>query len=171
MSKQDRNKILLIIAIILLTANLGLLVFNYVKKPITKECLKKERMYMKGKHSFDDKIATELNLNAEQIEHYKTIKEAHFKNIRTLRDSIRQCKYNIHQELMKQEPNLDYINQLSDSIGALNAQFEKRNYKHFYDLQQNLTLEQKEKFKLILKDLPYHKSGHKHKYKKQHGTQ
>lgn len=168
MNKQDRNKILLIIAIVLLTANLTLLVLNYVKKPLTKDCIKKERMYNKGKHSFQDKIATELNLNELQIKNYQQLKESHFQKINILRDSIRKNKRNIHMELMKQEPNLEYIHQLSDTIGKLNAEFEKLNYAHFYQLQKQLTSEQKEKFKLILKDLPHGKKGYRHKHKMQH---
>lgn len=171
MSKQDRNKILLIIAIILLTANLVLLIFNYVKKPITKECIKKERMHKNNKHSFQDKIASELNLNVEQINSYKELKEVHFKEIHALRDSIRKSKRKIHKELMKQEPSLEYIILLSDSIGKLNAEFERLNYTHFYELQQQLSNEQKEKFKVILKDLPHGKKGNRYKYKMRHQDQ
>lgn len=165
MNKQDRNKILLIVAIVLLSANLALLVFNYIKKPITKECIKQERMKKKGKHSFQDKIAKELHLNAEQIELYKKQKEVHFQEINVLRDSIRKNKRKIHKELIKQEPNIEYINQLSDSIGKLNAEFEKKNYNHFYELQKGLTAEQKQKFKIILKDLPHSKKGYRNKMK------
>ncbi len=165
MDAQKRNKILLIVAIVLLLANLSMLTLNWIKKPICKEDFRKERMHKMGHSNFSDKISSELNLTPEQHKKYKELKTIHFQYIHTVRDSIQKNKNLIHEELMKQEPNIDYINQLSDSIGVLNAEFEKLNYNHFFELKKQLTPEQQDKFKLLIKKLPHGKDAHKKRYK------
>jgi len=162
MNTQKRNKFLLGLAIVLLSGNLVMLTIVILKPKTKVETAKKE--YYKNhrkKFDFEKRMATELDLSNQQLKQYHKSKKVHMERLKSTRDSIRFKKRLIHNELMKKEPNLNYINKLSDSIGFLNAEFEKLNYLHFYTLKKELTPEQLEKFNLLLNKLPEGKEPHR----------
>lgn len=160
MNKIITNRVLLLIAIILLSSNLIILSFIWFKSTTTIEQPAKEIINRPGRNNFEHRIASELNLSSEQFDRYHELKKVHMVRIRSLRDSIKQNKWLIHQELMSKNPDINYINQLSDSIGQLNAEFEKINYSHFYKLRKGLNEEQLVKYKNMLDKLPYGKRNH-----------
>jgi len=149
------NRLLLLITILLLSGNLVMLSFIWLKKPILNEQPIKENINRPSRNNFEHRIANELQLSPKQIDTYHVLKEAYMIKIRNLLDSIKQNKWLIHQELMKESPNINFINQISDSIGQLNAEFEKINYYHLFKLREGLNEEQLEKYENLLKQLPY----------------
>jgi hypothetical protein len=164
MNKMDaikRNRILMWVAIILLSGNIAMVSAILINgKSKYKNNYKSER-YRDGKRGeFESRMANELKLDANQIEKYKELKKAHKLKMIPLQDSIKKTKWMIHQEILKEEVDRNYINQLSDSIGQLNAQFEKLNYNHFLELKEQLREDQLGDFKKFMECLPYGKESY-----------
>lgn len=153
MGKQERNRLLLIIALVLLGANLIMLSADYFKSKTVHKRIKTEQFQKKNKPNFEERIKSELGLSDDQLKKYIELKSEHMQKINVVMDSIRNCKWLIHNELGKKDPNINFINQLSDSIGKLNAEFEKMNYQHFYKLSEELTPDQFENYKKLLDNL------------------
>ncbi len=141
------------VAIVLLSGNLFILSLMWFKAPINNLQPTKEMQNPLNRHKFEHRIADELQLSPQQIEQYRELRVLHRGRIRALRDSIRQKKWLIHQELAKDKTDMGYINELSDSIGQLNAKFEKLNYKHFFELKNELNNDQLDRFNILLEQL------------------
>ncbi len=170
MDIYKQNKLLIWIIAILLIGNIATVSSIWIiqstqasKKVFTKRLIK-ERPTRNSRNYF----IKELNLSEDQAAKYKEFKSVHFKSMHSLRDSIHQYKQSINDELFKSNPNKGYINELADSIGKLNAKFEKANYKHFLGIKSILTPEQHEKFKILINEAsckPTKKRQHRHRNK------
>lgn len=171
MDTIKRNRILLWVAIILLLSNLAILILIWLKPPAINENIKSEKKYeSRTKKSFEQRIATELNLNQQQINEYHELKKTHFFQMRIIKDSINHNKTLIHKELNKNIPDINYIYKLSDSIGMLNAEFEKLNYLHFYELKEKLSEDQLVSFKKLMENLQHGQDSHRKRYKHRNKT-
>lgn len=161
-----RNKILFWTALVLLITNLGIIgtvwyqSINYKKN---KQFDHRDRRSERNKGNF---LVEELDLNKEQIKLFKDSKLKHYSNIQVITDSIHSYKRKIHEELFKTNPDTLYIHQLADTIGHLNAQFEKLNYAHFLELKEFLNNEQLLKLKKIMNDKTFTGDRHNHHYRK-----
>jgi len=161
MEKAKRNQILLWVAIILLSVNLAMVTAIWIKGKSNFKNKERSEHFKDGNlDNFENRMAMELNLNASQIEKIHELKKNHWKKMQPLRDSIQQKKWLIHQELMSKLPDTNYINLLSDTIGQLNADFEKLNYNHLYLLKEQLNEEQLASFKKVIECLPYGQDRH-----------
>lgn len=162
MDAIKRNRILMWVAIILLSGNIAMVSAILINGKSKSNNNYKSERYRDGKRGdFELRMANELKLDANQIEKYKELKKAHKLKMIPLQDSIKKTKWMIHQELMKENVDRNYINQLSDSIGLLNAEFEKLNYNHFLELKEQLKAEQLGNFKEFMECLPYGRDPHK----------
>lgn len=164
-----QNKFLKIAVIILLLANLGTVATVWLTKPTPlkqKRKLTKEKTCKQNDSKKRHYIIEKLDLSDEQIDIYKKSKREHFKRMQLLKDSIHLKKELIHEEMFKQTPDTLLIKQLSDSIGQLNAKFEKHNYQHFLEIKNILDDNQRDKFKLLIKDA----SSKKHRHYKRKGN-
>ncbi len=160
MNGAKSNRFLLWMAILLLSGNLIILSLMWFKEPINNVHHPiKEMINRQNRNNFECRFADELKLNPQQTAKYHKLMKQHMASMKVLRDSIRQKKWLIHQELVKENSDINYINELSDSIGQLNAEFEKLNYSHFFELKNELSNEQLDKFRVLLEKLPY---GHRH---------
>lgn len=161
MDAIKRNRLLMWVAIILLSGNIAMISVIWIHSQSKSRNYNRTERFRDDKHKeFDLRMAKELKLNDNQIEKYKELKKAHKLKMIPLQDSIKKTKWMIHQELMKENANRAYINQLSDSIGLLNAQFEKLNYNHLFELKEQLTDEQLGNFKNFIECLPYGKESY-----------
>lgn len=164
---MKRNQIILSLAIVLLVLNLVGITAFYLKKPTKIYRHKRTERSVEERHQkFESRMAKKLNLNAEQLEEFRNLKQQHMLKIQPLKDSIRQHKWLIHQELFNELPDTLYINALSDSIGKMNAAFEKLNYAHFIQLKKILNQDQLDSFKQVLDDLPYKQNRHHERSKR-----
>lgn len=171
MESIKRNRILLWVAIILLFSNLAILSLIWLKPTVVKNDIRSERKYnFRNKQNFEERIANELNLNEQQIKEYRDLKRNHFSLMRNIKDSINRNKTLIHKELNKNNPDINYINRLSDSIGLLNAEFEKLNYNHIYALKETLSEEQLANFKKLMENLHQGQDSHRKQHKNRFGT-
>lgn len=153
MEIKKQNRLLLITVIILLIANVGTITAIWINKTSTqkeKRIIRKKDNCDKQQFKKKNMFFEELNLSEEQTIKAKTIREEHFRKTRLLKDSIRNQKQQINNEIFKPTPDTIFIMNLSDSIGKLNAEFEKLNYKHFMDLNEIFDPEQRETFKQLM---------------------
>jgi len=144
-----KNKLLLWATIILLAINLGTLSTIWIAS------------YGNERHGENNKfrksrmdkgiLVKELNLSDTQVLFYQNAKKIHFAEIRQLRDKIENYHRLIHEELFRENPDTLRMNSFADSIGILNAQFEKANLIHFINIKRQLSPEQCEKFQGIMK--------------------
>lgn len=156
MNTIKQNKLLIIIVILLLAVNVGTIstIWLSKSKQTNERTYKKKfiKSKYKHKHKSHNYFVEELNLSEEQKGFYIKLKKEHFSEMHTLRDSIRLCKKSINKELFNVNPDKAYINELADSIGKMNARFERANYKHFLEIKSILSDEQLEKFKHLIDD-------------------
>lgn len=152
METIKQNKILKITVIILLLVNLTTLATIWIKtnRLPTSQVNKIEKNKNKRNRPI---LIDELDLSEKQQDFYNAERNKHKVKTHLLRDMIRTNKSMIHTELFKENPDSLYIESLSDSIGKLNAQFERLNYMHFLKIQTILDPEQKVHFEELFKQM------------------
>lgn len=162
-----RNKILIWVTVFLLVGNVGLvasiLIKNRTQAP--KKIIQKKYNSEKGSR-FGDFLAEELQLNNSQYETYIISRKAHFESQNMLRNAIHIQKQSIHDELFKSNPDTLYIMELADSIGKLNAAFEKSNYYYFLSLKDFLNKDQTDRLQEIMNHQSFTGKRHKHRHGK-----
>lgn len=162
-----RNKILIWVGALLLMSNLALVTSIIIKnksiieRPFQREYWKNHRNKQRG-----DFLANQLHLSGDQLKKYNTAKDIHKDNQQQLRNQILDYKRQIHQELFKNNPDTQHINELADSIGHLNAAFEKSNYSFFLDIKQLLTSTQADRLQEIMNHRNF--TGHPQKGQQHH---
>ncbi len=162
---MKRNRILLWITIGLLILNLAAMSFFWIRKPVRIGPRNEGRNNPEMRpQNFEHRMARHLNLDQAQIEEYHALMIDHMKKIDSIHESIKQKKWQIHQQLLSAEPDSNYINILVDSIGNLSATFEKLNYDHFIQLKGILNDNQLDNFKKLINGLPYHDDEHPHRH-------
>lgn len=111
------------------------------------------------------KLFDQLNLSEEQSQQIKKLRNEHFTQMRVIKDSIYNAKEKIHHQIFSENPNIQYINQLSDSIGILNAEFEKLNNIHFLKVKTYLDIEQQQKLGKLIEDASFGENARKHQHR------
>lgn len=150
MNIQNKNKLLVITVLILLIANIGTFSTILIHKNKLDKRSEKRNEFQKRNKNKKNMFLTELNLNNEQKAFFKQERKQHFIKSNQIREQINQQKQAINNEIFKTDPDIKHISLLSDSIGKLNAEFEKENYHHFLRLKQTLEPDQTERFKQIV---------------------
>jgi Spy/CpxP family protein refolding chaperone len=143
-----KNKLLLWSVIVLVVINLGTL-STFWLATFGEERTKENSRYRKN--PMDKGILfRELNLNDEQVLFYQNEKDKHFAKIHQIRDEMDFYHRLIHEELFSENPDTLRMNNFADSIGILNARFEKANLNHFTNLKKQLNPEQCRRFQNIM---------------------
>ncbi len=97
-------------------------------------------------------IKQELDLNEEQVKKF----EAHFRKIRgemePIFDSLRAKRTKLMNELSVEQPNMDKVNTLSEEIGSLQTELQKKAIMHMLEEKSFLTPEQQKKFFTFFKE-------------------
>lgn len=157
MDIQNKNKILIIAVLILLTANISTFSIILINKNKLDKSHQVDTNSKKKKKKKNNMFFNDLNLTKEQKTFFEEERSNHFVKSKEIRSQIKKQKREIHNEVFKSNPNIEHISFLSDSIGNLNAEFEKENYNHFIRLNQVLEPDQKEKFKQIVNKASFRK--------------
>jgi len=97
-------------------------------------------------------IRHELNLNEKQAKEFESQAKRFREEIDPIRDSLEAKKSNLMNEIMSENPNQDKLSQLSEEIGALHTELEKRTSVHLLEGKSLLTPEQQKKFFSLFKE-------------------
>ncbi|MFA6403895.1 MAG: hypothetical protein WCX31_20035 [Salinivirgaceae bacterium] len=160
-----KNKLLLWAVIVLVAINLGTLSTFWITS-FGNERNKENSNYRKNRM---DKgiLVKELNLHDEQVLFYQNERKIHFVKIHLLRDEIDKYQRLIREELFSYNPDTSRMNNYADSIGILNARFEKANLIHFTNIKKQLTPEQCKRFQNLMdKNLKRPERGEQRHYHK-----
>lgn len=149
MSTVTNNRLLSVIILLLLTANIATLGYLWMHRPGNAQ---QPPMAPPGGQVFEF-ITQELQLDSAQQKQYKSLREEHQVGQRPLQDSIRKAKDDFF-ELLKQ-PNLTdtEIQQQSSKVSAAEQQLELFTFKHFQKLRAICTAPQQKKFDEIIQDV------------------
>ena len=96
------------------------------------------------------KIVTELELTEVQKELFKQHREDMKKETEAHRDKVKKLAESMKEEMAKDEPSQLVIHQTIRQINALNTDMQIKRVDSLLKLRQNLTPEQRQKFKKML---------------------
>ena len=145
LSKQKLTNILIIILIII---NIGSLSFIWYKE-VHRPPLPPSPQNPPNRENVNRFLDKELNLNEEQEQKFKELRKEHFENTRKFDDKIAGYKREILSESFKQNPDIQKIKALTDSIGSLQEAYELFLSEHFQKLASLCKPGQREKLKDI----------------------
>lgn len=141
---RNNNKILTIAVVLLLITNIGLIAFMMTGKG------RKAGEKRPGNREPFEMMVKELGMTEQQQKDYRQMKEAHFKNVRPLFDSIRAAKTAFYA-LIKEAPVSDSVlNTYASSISAKQSALEKVTFEHFRQVRNIFTPEQQPKYDSFL---------------------
>ncbi|HCC30909.1 MAG TPA: hypothetical protein DEQ03_12815 [Marinilabiliales bacterium] len=150
MDLAKKYRVLIWVSLLLLVVNLVTLATIWFRPPIppaiTEPVRESRAKFQRGA------LVKELQLNTEQAEFYQTSRKKHFKEMRKLKHEIGRTKILIHEEIFSENPDTTKINQWIDSIGVLNIQFERNNYRHFLQPKTHLDEKQIDRFKQLMRE-------------------
>lgn len=141
MNTQPNNKRLLIIIGILLLANLVLVSFLILNKPVAKRPMRGDRKAM-----ITSFLQKEIGFNQQQLQQYDSLNEHHRTKIKAMFDEARSDKENEFKQLA--------INNFSDSsiintaaiFAGKQKEIEIVMFKHFKEIRTLCTPQQQPKF-------------------------
>ena len=141
---MKNNKILTIAVVLLLLTNIALVAFM-----LTEKKGKTEGKRQGGREPFE-LMVKELGMTDQQQKDYKGLKEAHFKNVRPLFDSIRAAKTAFYNLIKNGEVSDSVLNAHTANISARQAALEKLTFAHFREVRNIFTAEQQPKYDSFL---------------------
>ncbi len=107
------------------------------------------------------KIVAELELTEAQQDLFKQHREDMKKETEAHRDKVKKLAEAMKEEMAKDQPSSAVIHRTIQQINALNADMQIKRVDSLLELRQNLTPEQREKFKKMLE----HRSTMNPRYK------
>jgi periplasmic protein CpxP/Spy len=142
MKAITKNKWFLALLGFLLLANIALLLsfFVFGEKHGDKPDARETRSYM----------ARELNLNAEQEKSFKASKEAFFKEMEPLWESIRLAKDSLFRQVNNASITQEQIDDYTQRIAEMNRESDAKVFRHFQDLRKYCTPDQLVKFDTLV---------------------
>ena len=144
LSKQKFTNILIIVLVIINIGSLSFIwfrEFDHPKLPPPPNPPNRENV-----NRF---LNRELDLSAGQEKKFDEIRKEHFETTRKFENNMARYRKEILSESFNQNPDMQKINALSDSIGAAQKGYEMFLSEHFQKLSSICTPEQKEKLKDI----------------------
>lgn len=149
MSIFTNNRLLSVITLLLLTANIATLGYLWMNRPGN---VSMPPMPPRGGQVFEF-VTKELQLDSAQQLAYKKLRDEHQAGQRPLQDSIRKAKDDFF-ELLKQPSIADTeMQQQSSKVAAAEQQLELFTFKHFQKLRALCTAAQQKKFDEIIQDV------------------
>ena len=138
------NKILTIAVVLLLLTNIALIAFM-----LTEKKGKSGGKRSGGREPFE-LMVKELDMTDQQQKDYKGLKEAHFKKVRPLFDSIRAAKTTFYSLIKNGQVSDSVLNAHTANITAKQAVLEKITFAHFREARNIFTAEQQPKYDSFL---------------------
>jgi Spy/CpxP family protein refolding chaperone len=126
MKKLAQNRVLVLLVIILLLANIAFLVFRFG--------FKKDQSNGSGR-PVKDFVQKELGLTKQQAEKFQALRDEHKKDIRPVLDDMKKLKDSLYDLLSMPVVNDSAVQQLTKEIGEKQALFEKKVFHHFQDVR------------------------------------
>jgi Spy/CpxP family protein refolding chaperone len=145
--KNTTNKFLLAAVILLLIANIVLVAFmiwGNDKKPAARSG---------GRGGPFDKLVKEMGMSDQQQKQYQSLREAHFKNVRPLFDSMRLKRQALFNLLNEEPLNDSLVNSLTAYIAEKQIQADKLTLMHFRQVRLLLNQDQQQKFDAFIQKM------------------
>ena len=137
------NRILIVVTIALVLVNLVMAYFLWNNKRGRGH--ERERKQERG-----DWMVKELNLDDNQKEEHKKIRDAHFNSMKPVFDSITQARRNLYSQINAGEVNDSVITVYSEQIGNYHAQVTRLTFDHFRQMRSILRPEQQQKLDTLM---------------------
>jgi hypothetical protein len=137
--KSSVNKILAVAVVLLLLVNIALLIFIWKGKE------KQEPKRQPGNGPFEAMVK-ELNMDEQQKNEYKKLRDAHFATVRPLFDSIRQIRSSFFRMVKDSTANEDSLTLYSKRIAEKQAIVDKLTFEHFKKVRTLFSGDQQAKF-------------------------
>ncbi len=113
-------------------------------------------------------MAKELNLNPEQMEQMRVLREAYFQQVTPVRENLGQWYHTMMQELGGASPNRQRLDSMAAVIGDLHYQHQLLTIEHFISVREVCTPEQLEGLKRFYSRMSHMGPGHHSKAKRMH---
>ncbi|MBA4853109.1 Spy/CpxP family protein refolding chaperone [Emticicia sp. BO119] len=98
-------------------------------------------------------LEKELNFDEKQKEDYRVMREEHFLKARALREHIKILKEAFFKSIADSSLSDDELRKRALDIGTEASQLDLLTFKHFRDVRQICTSQQKEKFDEIIEEV------------------
>ena len=141
MNTQPNNKRLLIIIGILLLANLVLVSFFILIKPVAKRPIRGDRKAM-----ITSFLQKEIAFNQQQLQQSESLNEQHRTKIKAMFDAARSDKENEFKQLATDNFSESSIINTATIFAAKQKEIEIVMFKHFKDIRMLCTPQQQPKF-------------------------
>src|SRR5689334_7457992 len=115
MKQFTQNKLLVLLVAILLVANLCLMLYFFVFK---------DRHGPDKSHPVSDLIQKELNLNADQTEKFKQLRDQHRAAVKPVVDEMRKLKDSLYDLLQAPQANDSAAKVIAKRIGEKQEEWE-----------------------------------------------
>lgn len=145
LSKQKLTNILIIVLVILNIVSLSYIWYREAGRPP----LHPLPLNPPGRENVGRFLDRELELSNAQKKEFDELRKEHFKTTKNFEDKINKLKKDILSESFKQNPDMQKIEVLSDSIGSVQKEYELFLSQHFQKLASVCKPEQREKLKNI----------------------
>lgn len=137
---KNNTRILTIAVILLLIVN-GVMLYFILKGKGHPDNFRKD-----GKGGPIEMMKKELGMTDQQQKDFEAMKDAHFKNMKPLADSIRAAKTAFFSLVKEVSPSDSAINAAELKVRDLQMQADKMTFDHFRKLRNIFTADQQKKF-------------------------
>jgi periplasmic protein CpxP/Spy len=149
MSFFTNNRLLSVITLLLLTANIATLGYLWMHKNNAGGNMQPPP----PAGQVFEFVTKELQLDSTQQLSYKKLREEHQAGQRPLQDSIRKAKDEFFELLKQSTPDEAAVQQQSSKVAATEQQLDLFTFKHFQKLRAICTTTQQQKFDDIIQDV------------------
>lgn len=143
---SSKNRILIIVAIVLLACNLVLLGFMFFGKKDNKKNAER------GK-PLSDFFEKELNFTPEQTQKFRQLRDAHFENLRPYLKEVRKAKDSLFGFMSQPNVSDSIVLNAAENLAQKEKAQELQSYRHFKQVRDLCTEEQKPKFDTLINKL------------------
>jgi periplasmic protein CpxP/Spy len=158
MTTQSKSKILITIIGILLIANIALVSFYFLTRPVAKKGLRADRAAM-----ISTFLKNDLGFNQEQLKQYDSLSSQHRITIKAMFDEIRKEKENEFKQLTRDNFSDSSINNTATLFSAKQKEIEITMFKHFKDIRNICTPQQQPKFDSLFYKMLNKRNGERKK--------
>ena len=150
-----RNKVLSILVIILLLTNILLLVFFVWAKPGEPH---RKNEWGKGGDVMQI-LEKQVGFSADQMAQYKQLKDQHWERMKPYFGEMRTAKDNFYKLLNASSVTDSAVNAAADTIAAKQKQIDLQTFRHFTQVRDLCTPEQRPAFDSLVQQVVRRMSG------------
>lgn len=152
-----KNKLVTGLIAVLLLTNVGSLVTLWILH-FRKEARQPHMMVLESEHAPPaDMISTVLtdrfHFNDAQLTSAGTLRETHFRQTKTIRDSILVLKEQLNSVLFTDKPDMGTVKRITSGIGIQQARLESLNFDHFHRLWLLADQDQRPAFEAFIRSI------------------